>query len=108
MTVSRSSAEAKYRAMANAVMECYWLRNLLHELLVRIDKATVIYCDNVSAVYLSENLVHHQQTKLVELDIHFVREKVVLGQFKFLHIPTEHQFADIMTKGLPAPLFNEF
>jgi len=107
-TVSRSSAEAEYRAVANAAAECCWLRNLLRELHVGIDKATVIYCDNVSAVYLSENPVHHRRTKHVELDIHFVREKVALGQFKVLHIPTRYQFADIMTKGLPTPLFTEF
>ena len=107
-TVSRSSAEAEYRAVANAAAECCWLRNLLRELHVTIDKATVIYCDNVSAVYLSENPVHHRRTKHVELDIHFVREKVALGQFKVLQIPTHHQFADIMIKGLPTPLFNEF
>jgi hypothetical protein len=57
-TVSRSSAEAEYRAVANAAAECCWLRNLLRELHVVVDKATVIYCDNVSAVYLSENPVH--------------------------------------------------
>lgn len=107
-TVSRSSAEAEYRAVAHAAAECCWLRNLLRELHVVVDKATVIYCDNVSAVYLSENPVHHRRTKHVELDIHFVREKVALGQFKVLHIPTRYQFADIMTKGLPTPLFNEF
>ena len=44
----------------------------------------------------------------VELDIHFVREKVALGQFRVLQIPTRHQLADIMTKGLPTPLFTEF
>ena len=107
-TVSRSSAEAEYRAVANAAAECCWLRNLLRELHVHIDKATVIYYDNVSAVYLSENPVHHRRTKHVELDIHFVREKVALGQFRVLHIPTERQIADVMTKGLPTPLFNEF
>jgi hypothetical protein len=107
-TVSRSSAEAEYRAVANAIAKCCWLRNLLQELHVIIDKATVIYCDNISAVYLSENPVHHRRTKHVELDIHFVREKVALGQFKVLHIPTRQQIADIMTKGLPTPLFNEF
>lgn len=107
-TTSRSSAEAEYRAVANAAAECCWLRNLLHELHVVVDKATVIYCDNVSAVYLTENPIHHRRTKHVELDIHFVREKVALGQFKVLHIPTRYQFADIMTKGLPTPLFTEF
>jgi hypothetical protein len=71
-TVSRSSAEAEYRAIANAAAECSWLHNLLRELHDVIDKATVIYCDNVSVVYLSENPVHHRQTKHIELDIHFV------------------------------------
>nr|XP_020164044.1 uncharacterized mitochondrial protein AtMg00810-like [Aegilops tauschii subsp. strangulata] len=51
-TVSRSSAEAEYRAVANAVAECPWLRQLLQELSCPVDRATVVYCDNVSAVYL--------------------------------------------------------
>jgi len=107
-TVSRSSAEAEYRGVANAAVECCWIRNLLHELHVHINKATVIYCDNISAVYLSENPVHHRRTKHVEIDIHFVREKVALGQFRVLHIPTARQIADIMTKGLPTSLFQDF
>ena len=107
-TVSRSSAEAEYRGVANAAAECCWLRNRLTELHVKIDKATMIYCDNVSAVYLSENLVHHRRTKHVELDIHFVRERVALGQFRVLQIPTQRQIADVMTKGLPTPLFEDF
>jgi hypothetical protein len=63
---------------------------------------------NISAVYLSENPVHHQRTKHVELDIHVVREKVALGQLRVLQVSSAHQFADIMTKGLPAALFNDF
>ncbi|KAK9053174.1 hypothetical protein SSX86_029806 [Deinandra increscens subsp. villosa] len=74
-TVSRSSAEAEYLAVANAVSEVSWLRNLLLELHVPVRTATVVYCDNVLAVYLSGNPVHHQRTKHIEIDIHFVREK---------------------------------
>jgi hypothetical protein len=107
-TVSRSSAEAEYRAVANAVAECSWLRQLLLELSYPIDKATIVYCDNVLAVYLSANLVHHRRTKHIELDIHFVREQVALGHIRVLHIPTSQQFADIMTKGLPTSSFEEF
>jgi hypothetical protein len=106
--VSRSSAEAEYRGVANAAAECCWLRNLLHELNVDVHKASIIFCDNVSAVYLSDNPVHHKRTKHVELDIHFVRERTALGQLRVLHVPTRHQFADIVTKGLPTPLFEEF
>ncbi|KAK1645894.1 hypothetical protein QYE76_063699 [Lolium multiflorum] len=98
-TVSRSSAEAEYRAVANAVAEVSWLRQLLVELSCPIAKATVVYCDNVSAVYLSANPVHHRRTKHIELDIHFVREQVALGHIRVLHVPTSQQFADIMTKG---------
>jgi histone deacetylase 1/2 len=106
--VSRSSAEAEYRGVANAAAECCWLRNLLCELHVPVTKASIIFCDNISAVYLSNNPVHHKRTKHVELDIHFVRERTALGQLRVLHVPTRHQFADVMTKGLPTQLFEEF
>ncbi|GJS61856.1 ribonuclease H-like domain-containing protein [Tanacetum coccineum] len=52
-TLSRSSAEAEYRGVANAVAETCWLRNLLRELHTPLSTATIVYCDNVSAVYLS-------------------------------------------------------
>jgi hypothetical protein len=78
-TVSRSSAEAEYRSVANAVAESCWLHQLLGELHVAVPKATIVYCDNISAVYLAANPVHHRRTKHIELDIHFVREKVALG-----------------------------
>ena len=106
--VSRSSAEAEYRAVANVVAECSWLRQLLHELLSPVDKATIVSCDNVSAVYLSANPVHHRRTKHIEIDIHFVREQVALGHIRVLHVPTSQQFADIMTKGLPTASFEDF
>jgi hypothetical protein len=107
-TVSRSSAEAEYRAVAHAVAECCWLRQLLQDLQVSLASATVVFCDNVSAVYMAANPVHHRRTKHIEIDIHFVREKVALGQVRVLHVPSTHQFADIMTKGLPVQLFTEF
>lgn len=94
--------------MANAVAECSWLRQLLQELLCDVHKAMVVYCDNVSAVYLSANPVHHRRTKHIELDIHFVREQVALGRIRILHVPTAQQFADVMTKGLPTFTFEEF
>ncbi|CAH9140198.1 unnamed protein product [Cuscuta epithymum] len=107
-TLSRSSAEAEYRGVANAVAELCWLRNLLLELHHPHHKASVVYCDNISAVYLSGNPVQHQRTKHIEMDIHFVREKVSRGQIRVLHVPSRHQYADIFTKGLPRILFEEF
>lgn len=105
LTVSRSSAEAEYKGVANAVAEACWLRNLLLEMDYHIPQATIVYCDNISAVYLSSNPVQHQRTKHIEIDINFVREKVQLGQVCVLHVPSELQYADIFTKGLPTSLF---
>jgi hypothetical protein len=98
--VSHSSAEAKYHVVANAVSECAWLRRLLGELHCRVDKATVAYCDNVFVVYMSTNPVHHRKTKHIEIDIHFVRERVALGELRVVHVPSAQQFADVMMKGL--------
>lgn len=107
-STSRSSAEAEYIAVANAVAETTWLRQLLLDLHCPLRTATLVYCDNVSAVYLSSNPVHHQRTKHVESDIHFVRDQVALGLVRVLHVPSQHQFADIFTKGLPTSLFHDF
>jgi hypothetical protein len=70
--VSRSSAEAKYHAVTNGVAKATWLRQLLHELQTPPSQCTLVYCDNISAVYLSTNPVQHQRTKHVEIDLHFV------------------------------------
>ncbi|GJW05107.1 ribonuclease H-like domain-containing protein [Tanacetum coccineum] len=107
-TLSRSSAEAKYYDVANAVAETCWLRNLLRELHTPLSSATLVYCDNVSAIYLTYNPVQHQHTKHIEIDIHFVHDLVVAGQVRVLHVPSHYQYADIFTKGLPFTLFEEF
>jgi hypothetical protein len=105
LTVSRSSAEAEYRVVAHVVAETVWLRHLLSELRRPIEQATTVYCDNISAIYMSGNQVQHRRTKHIEIDIHFVREKVVLGQVRVLHVPSMAQFADIFTKGLDTQPF---
>ncbi|GJX03548.1 ribonuclease H-like domain-containing protein [Tanacetum coccineum] len=87
-TISRSSAEAEYRGVANVVAETAWLRNLLRELHSLLLKATLVYCDNVSAVYMSANPVQHQRTKHIEIDIHFVRDMVTAGHVRVLHVPS--------------------
>ncbi|GJZ85567.1 ribonuclease H-like domain-containing protein, partial [Tanacetum coccineum] len=108
VTISRSSAEAEYRGVANAVTETCWLRNLLREFHSPLSTATLVYCDNVSAVYLSSNPVQHQRTKHIEIDIHFVRDLVSMGHIRVLHVPSRYQYADIFTKGLCTALFDEF
>jgi hypothetical protein len=108
VTVSCSSAEAKYRVVANAVAEATWLRQLLLELHAPLRRATLVFCDNISAVYMSSSPVQHQRTKHIEIDLHFIREHVALGHVKVQHVPTGSQYADIFTKGLPSSVFMEF
>jgi hypothetical protein len=103
-----SSAEAEYRAVANGVAEAAWLRQLLHVLHSPLTTSTLVFCDNVNAVYLSTNPVQHQRTKHVEIDLHFVRERVACGVVRVLHVPTTSQFANVFTKGLPLVVFMEF
>ncbi|XP_019089922.1 PREDICTED: uncharacterized protein LOC109128295 isoform X1 [Camelina sativa] len=107
-TVSRSSSEAEYKGMANVVAELTWLRNLMRELHLPLHKASIVYCDNIGSVYLATNPVQHQRTKHIELDIHFVREKIAIGEVKVVHVPCSLQYADIFTKGLSTCLFQEF
>ncbi|GJW88041.1 ribonuclease H-like domain-containing protein [Tanacetum coccineum] len=99
-TLSRSSAEAEYCGVA----ETCWLHNLLRELHTPLSSATLVYSDNVSAVYLSCNPVQHQRTKHIEIDIHFVRDLVAVGHARVLHVPSRYQFVNIFTKGLPSAL----
>jgi hypothetical protein len=107
--VSCSCIEAKYRAMANSVVEACWLRQLLVELHNYLSRATtLVYRDNVSVINLSTNPVHHQHTKHVEIDLQFVHERVAVRDVRVLHVPTTSQFADIFTKGLPSSVFSEF
>ncbi|GJR42816.1 ribonuclease H-like domain-containing protein [Tanacetum coccineum] len=105
---SNLGAEAEYHDVANVVAETCLLRNLLRELHTPLSSATLVYCDNVSAVYLSSNPVQHQRTNHIEIDIHFVCDLVVVVQVRVLHVPSHYQFADIFTKGLLLALFEDF
>ncbi|GKD81662.1 ribonuclease H-like domain-containing protein [Tanacetum coccineum] len=85
-TLSCSSVEAEYRGVANVVVETSWLCNLLRELHTPLFTATLVYCENVSDVYMSANPVQHQRTKHIEIDIHFVRDFVASRQVRVLHV----------------------
>jgi histone deacetylase 1/2 len=75
-TVSRSSTESEYKAMANTTAELMWVQTLLRELGVKSPQAAKLWCDNLGAKYLSANPVFHARTKHIEVDFHFVRERV--------------------------------
>jgi hypothetical protein len=99
-TVSRSSAEAEYRAMAMTTCELQWLRYLLHDLGASHSTPSLLYCDNQAALYIAANPVFHERTKHIELDCHVVREKIQNGSLRTAYIPSKEQLADVFTKSL--------
>ncbi|KAI3511072.1 hypothetical protein L1887_18216 [Cichorium endivia] len=98
--ISRSSAEAEYRAMASTVSEILWVRWLLNDLQVHITNPTTLYCDNQAARHITNNPVFHERTKHVEMDCFFVRERVVSNEVLPMQIASKMQVADLLTKGL--------
>lgn len=99
-TVSRSSAEAEYRALALASCEMMWLVALLKDLCITQLVVPVLFSDSTAAIYIATNPVFHERTKHIELDFHTVREKLDRGLLKTLHVKSEDQIADILTKPL--------
>ncbi|GJW73239.1 retrovirus-related pol polyprotein from transposon TNT 1-94 [Tanacetum coccineum] len=107
-TVSRSSCESEYRAMANTAAEIIWITHLLRELHALPPDRPTLLCDNKSALFMSQNPVSHKRAKHIDLDYHFVRELVASGKLYTKFIPTKLQVADIFTKSLPRPQFEYF
>nr|GEX87242.1 ribonuclease H-like domain-containing protein [Tanacetum cinerariifolium] len=101
-------AEVEYCEVVNAIAETSWIRNLLRELHTLLFTATFVYCDNVCAVYMYANPEQHQCTKHIEIDIHFVHDKVVAGHVQVRHVLSRFLYAYFFTKGLSYPLFADF
>ncbi|XP_018505520.2 uncharacterized mitochondrial protein AtMg00810-like [Pyrus x bretschneideri] len=106
-TVSRSSTEAEYRALAITAAELAWIRQLLCDMHIPLHSSPLIYCDNVSTIALFTNLVFNAKSKHIEIDYHFVCERVTRGDLQVQHVSSTDQSADILTKGLSAPLFQQ-
>lgn len=100
--VARSSAEAEYRALALTSCEVTWLQALLKDLGIADLPPAVLHCDNKSAIAIAANPVLHERTKHVEVDCHYVRDKINSGVITTVHTPTHSQLADVLTKGLSA------
>jgi histone deacetylase 1/2 len=90
-TVSRSSTEAEYKSLANATAKVMWVQTLLAELGVSQSKAAVLWCDNIGATYL------FARTKHIEVDYHFVRERVAQKLLDIRFISSGDQVADGFT-----------
>lgn len=99
-TVSRSSTEAEYRALATVTCEILWIIKVLKDLKIRVNYPVDIACDNESAILLTLNPVFHERTKHIEIDVHLVRDKALEGVVKVKKIESKEQTGDIFTKCL--------
>lgn len=93
--VSRSSAEAEYRGMAIGVCELLWLKNLMKDLGFSQRTAMNLYCDNKSAIEIAHNPVQHDRTKHVEVNRHFIKEKLEAGIIQFPFVKSEFLFSQL-------------
>uniref|UniRef100_A0A2N9H369 CCHC-type domain-containing protein n=1 Tax=Fagus sylvatica TaxID=28930 RepID=A0A2N9H369_FAGSY len=107
LTVSRSSTEAEYRALASASAELCWLRTLVKDLGLYLSDPPILWCDNVSALAIASNPVFHARTKHIEVDFHFIWERVLRKDLQVKFVSTNDQLADIFTKGLSSPRFHD-
>ncbi|KAL2337544.1 hypothetical protein Fmac_011990 [Flemingia macrophylla] len=98
--VARSSVEAEYRSMAMITCELMWIKQLLQELRFCEVEQMKLYRDNQAALHIASNPVFHDRTKHIEIDCHFVREKLLSKELRTKFINSNDQLADILTKSL--------
>ena len=103
--VARSSAEVEFRAMSCGICEGIWLERTIKELKISIDSPIFLHCDNKAAINIAKNLVYHDRTKHVEIDGHFIKEKLEEGTIRLVYITSNRQTADILTNALPRTNF---
>ncbi|GJS29198.1 hypothetical protein Tco_0489818 [Tanacetum coccineum] len=98
--ISKSSAEAEYRAMNSVTCEVMWILKILAELNIDVSLPVPLHCDNSSAIQIAANPVFHERTKNFEIELFFLREKVIDCVVKTVKVKFADNVVDIFTKVL--------
>lgn len=95
---SRSSTEFEYRAIADLASEIIWVKSLLNEICCPVTRTPIIWSDNLGAGSLDVNPVYHSRMKHVEIDLHFIRDRIAAKEFTVCYVPSFEQIADCLYK----------
>ena len=105
-SVSTSTTEAEYIAAGSCCAQILWMRNQLRDYGLDLDHI-LIFCDNTSAIAISNNPVQHSSTKHIDIRYHFIREHIMNGTVELQFVPTTDQIVDIFTKPLDEATFSK-
>lgn len=103
--MAHSSTEEKYKALSTATAETIWTKTVLHELGIPLSHTPTLWCDNLRANYISTNPVFCSKMKHMDIDVHFIHDKVAAQCFKISFCPSQEQLANVLTKTLPSTWF---
>ncbi|GKE36305.1 ribonuclease H-like domain-containing protein, partial [Tanacetum coccineum] len=95
-----TKSEAEYRALASVTSEVIWILKILKDLHCENLLPVKLFCDSNPAILIAANPVFHERTKHLEIDLHFVREKILNGVVKTMEVDSANQITDMLTKGL--------
>ena len=105
--VARSSAKSKFRSMASGICELLWLKIILDDLKIKWESPMRLYCDNKFSISIARNPMQHDRTKHIEVDRHFIKEKLESGLICTLFVSSKDQLVDVLTKGLLSIVFRD-
>eukprot|EP00253_Pinus_taeda_P014301 PITA_14301 len=104
-SIALSTTEAEYVAAASYCTQLLWMMQTLQDFQITCTPPISIFCDNTSAIIVSNNPIMHSKTKHIPIKYHFLQEQVLEQKVKLEYVPSKEQVVDILTKPLPRETF---